>query len=94
MQTAHAIDYSAPGLKIDGAKACQSEIVRFVRGIRGPRKTPVASAHIVRWFRATPAEFVQAQIDAALLAGRIRIYPRNLGSTRRAKGGYVYEVAT
>lgn len=94
MQTAHAIDYSAPGLKIDGAKACQSEIVRFVRGIRGPRKTPVASAHIVRWFRATPAEFVQTQIDAALLAGRIRICPRNLSSTRRAKGAYVYEAST
>jgi len=92
MQTAHAIDYSAPGLKIDGAKACQGEIVRFVRGIRAPRKTPVTSAQIVKWFRATPAEFVQAQIDAALMRDLIRISPRSLGSTRRASGSYVYEI--
>lgn len=89
-QLAHVIDYSADGLKVDGAKACQREIVRFVRGVRGSRKTQVTAAQIVKWFRATPEDFVQAQIDEALLEGRIRISPRSLGSTRRASGTYVY----
>lgn len=91
MQTAHAIDYSQPGMKGDGARACQNEVVRFVRGVRRPRSTPVTSAQIKRWFRHTPADFVDAQIDAALIAGRIRITPKSLGSTRRASGAYVYE---
>lgn len=94
MQTAHAIDYSSPSIKGDGAAMAQSEVVRFVRGIRGPRKAPVTAAQIKKWFRATPADFIDAQIDAALLAGRIRIYPRSLGSSRRASGAYVYEAVT
>lgn len=91
MQTAHAIDYSSPAIKGDGAKSCQAEIVRFVRGIRRPRSSPVTAKQIAQWLRATPEHFVQQQIDAALLAGRIRISPRSLGSTRRATGSYVYE---
>lgn len=87
---AHVIDYSSPAIKGDGAAMCQREIVRFVRGVRGPRRSPVTAAQIVRWFRATPADFVQAQIDAALIAGRINISPRSLGSSRRASGAYVY----
>lgn len=91
MHTAQAIDYSCPAVKGDGAKSCQAEIVRFVRGIRGPRSTPVTAAQIKKWMRATPADFVDAQIDNALISGKIRILPRSLGSTRRASGGYVYE---
>ncbi len=91
MHTAHAIDYSHHAVKGDGAKSCQAEIVRFVRGIRGPRRAPVTAAQIKKWMRATPADFVDAQIDAALVSGKIRIYPRGLGSTRRASGAYVYE---
>lgn len=87
------IDYSAAGIKGDGPAMCQRAIVRFVKGIRGPRQSPVTAAQIVRWFGATPADFVKAQIDAALLAGRIRIAPRSLGSTRRPSGAYVYEAA-
>lgn len=89
-QMAHAIDYSSPAIKGDGAAMCQREIVRFVRGVRGRRQSPVTAAQIVRWFRATPADFVQAQIDATLIAGRINISPRSLGSNRRASGAYVY----
>lgn len=89
-QTSRAIDYSSPGINGDGAKMCQNEIVKFVRGIRGPRSQPVTAAQIVRWMRATPSDFVQAQIDAALMTGRLEIHPRSLGSSRRASGAYVY----
>ena len=87
---AQAIDYSSPAIKGDGAAMCQREIVRFVRGVRFPRRSPVTATQIARWLRATPTDFVQAQIDAALIAGRIRISPRSLGSSRRASGAYVY----
>lgn len=93
MHTAQAIDYSSPAIKGDGAKSCEAEIVRFVRGIRGPRRTPVTATQIRKWMRATPEEFVDAQIDKALISGKIRITPRSLGSTRRSSGAYVYEVA-
>lgn len=91
MHTAQAVNYADPAVKGDGAKSCQAEIVRFVRGIRGPRSAPVTAAQIKKWMRATPADFVDAQIDNALTSGKIRIFPRSLGSTRRASGGYVYE---
>lgn len=90
MQMAHVIDYSHPAVKGDGEKLCQSEIVRFVRGVRRPRTAPVTAAQITKWFRATPAEFIEKQIDEACHAGRISISPRSLGSTRRASGSYVY----
>lgn len=93
-QMAHAIDYSSPALKGDGAKACQNEIVRFVAGIRRPRRTPVTTKQILQWFRATPQEFVHTQLDATLIAGRIRAVPRSLKSTRRHNGVCVYEVTT
>ena len=91
MHTAQAVNYADPAVKGDGAKSCQAEIVRFVRGIRGPRSAPVTAAQIKKWMRATPADFVDTQIDNALISGKIRIFPRSLGSTRRASGGYVYE---
>jgi len=84
------IDYSAPGWNFDSAAACQKEIARFVHGIRTPRRSPVTAAQIVKWLRATPPEFVHAQIDAALMRGLIRISPKSLGSARGAKGAYVY----
>lgn len=93
MQTAHAINYADPAVKGDGAKSCQSEIVRFVRGIRRPRKAPVTAAQIKKWMRATPDEFVEKQIDAACQAGRIAIRQKSLSSGRRFNGAYVYEVA-
>lgn len=90
MQTAHCINYADPAIKGDGAKSCQAEIVRFVRGVRRPRQAPVTARQIKQWLRVTPADFVDAQIDNALIAGRIHIAPRSLGSTRRASGSYVY----
>ena len=91
MQIAHAIDYSDPGIKGDGAKMCQNEIVRFVRGIRGPRQNPATTRQIMKWLRHTPADFIHAQIDEALLAGKIRIRQKSLSSGRKANGAYFYE---
>jgi len=91
VQIAHAVDYSAPNC--DGARACQNEIVRFVTGIRRPRKAPVSAAQIRAWFKATPDDFVNNQMDAALAAGRIRIVHKSLSSSRRANGAYAYEPA-
>lgn len=93
MHTAHAINYADPAIKGDGAKSCQAEIVRFVRGVRRPRKAPVTAAQIKAWLRVTPAEFVEKQIDAACQAGRIAIRRKSLSSGRRFNGSYVYEVA-
>ncbi|WP_420584884.1 hypothetical protein [Ruegeria sp.] len=93
MQTAHVINYADPAIKGDGAKSCQCEIVRFVRGVRGPRKSPVTATQIKKWLRATPDEFVEEQIDAACAAGKIIIRRKSLSSGRRFNGSYVYEVA-
>lgn len=93
MQTAHAIDYSHPAIKGDGAAMAQKEIVRFVRGIRRPRTAPVSAAQIKKWFRVTPADFVEKQIDAACAAGKICIRRKSLSSGRRFNGAYVYEAA-
>lgn len=93
MQTAHAINYADPAIKGDGAKMCQNEVVRFVGGIRRPRQAPVSKKQILRWFPHTPDAFVDAQIDAACMAGRIAIRMRSLSSRRRANGSFVYEVA-
>lgn len=94
MRTAHCIDYSSSNLKIDGAAACQREIVDFVRGVRGPRSAPVSAADICSWFKATPKEFVQQQIDAALSSGSIRIVQASPSSTRRYNGSYRYEITS
>lgn len=93
MQTAHAINYADPAIKGDGAKSCQCEIVRFVRGVRRPRTTPVTATQIKKWMRATPEDFVEKQIDAACVAGKIHIRQKSLSSGRRFNGSYVYEVA-
>ena len=93
MQAAHAINYADPAIKGDGAKSCQCEIVRFVRGIRRPRQSPVTAAQIIKWMRATPRDFVENQIDAACIAGKIRIRQKSLSSGRRFNGSYVYEPA-
>jgi hypothetical protein len=92
MQTAHAINYADPAIRGDGAKSCQHEIVRFVRGIRRPRTVPVTAAQIKKWLRVTPADFVDEQIDAACNSGRIAIRQKSLSSGRRFNGAYVYEV--
>ncbi|WP_171232195.1 hypothetical protein [Ruegeria sp. HKCCA4812] len=91
MRTAHVVNFADPRCK-NGAVACQCEIVRFVRGVRGPRKSPVTATQIKKWLRATPDEFVEAQIDAALSAGKITIRRKSLSSGRRYGGSYVYEV--
>lgn len=93
MQNAHALDYSHPSIKGDGAAMAQREIVRFVRGIRRPRSAAVTAAQIKKWFRATPGDFIERQIDAACNSGKIVIRQKSLSSGRKFNGAYVYEVA-
>jgi len=93
MREDHVIDYSSPGIKGDGAAILQRRIIAFVRGIRRPRQNPVSSSQIKRWFRATPPEFVDAQIDAVIISGKIKISQKTLSSGRRFNGAYVYEVS-
>lgn len=92
MNTAQAINYADPAVRGDGAKSLQAEIVRFVRGIRRPRGAPVTAEQIRRWCSASPADFVDAQIDAACVSGRIRIVAKSLKSHRAARGAYAYEI--
>ena len=87
------ICFHADNLKFDGAKALQSWIVRFVKGIRGERKVPVSEKQIVDWFRATDPAFVREQLDVVCADGRVRICQRSLSSRRRFNGAYVYEAA-
>jgi hypothetical protein len=54
----------------------------------------VTAAQIKKWMRATPADFVGQQIDAACQDGRIAIRRKSLSSWRRANGAYVYEIAS
>lgn len=90
MQLAHVINYADPACK-DGKKHCQNEIVRFVRGIKRPRKNAVTKTQICNWLKVTPDDFVQEQIAAACNAGKIYIRQKSLSSGRRFNGAYVYE---
>lgn len=91
MHAAHCINYADPAIKGDGAKSCQAEIVSFVRGVRGPRATPVTARQIKKWLRVTPDDFIEEQLDAACMSGHIAIRQKSLSSGRRAPGAYVYE---
>jgi hypothetical protein len=82
------IDWS--GVKGDAPTQMRIQVVRFVRGIRGPRQTDVTQSDILRWFSGTPAEFVREGIVAAISAGELLCERRALG--RRRNGRYVYSV--
>lgn len=87
MQTAHVINFAdAP----EGARYCRGEILRFVRGIRGPRENGVTTRQICKWLRATPDDFVHEQINDLITAGKIEPRMRSLSSGRRFNGVSVY----
>lgn len=80
-QDCRAIDYSAitcgfrSGSYTTNQIRLQSlalQIQRFVKGIRGDRKSPVTFGQICGWFSATPQPFVRMGVDAAVDAGYIR----------------------
>ena len=87
------IDYSAPNLKVDGAVALQKQIVRFVGGIKGERENPVTDRQINKWFRSTPDNFIDDQLFAVCIDGRVRACRRSMSSGRRWNGVSVYELA-
>lgn len=87
------IDWSADNLKVDGKNACKAQILRFVYGIKGPRKYPATTKQIFAWVSCTPESFVNECIDALLDDGEMKIRMSSLSSRRRANGGYVYEIS-
>ena len=84
------IDWS--GVKPNPLIAMSTQIVRFVRGIRGPRQDGVTRKQILAWFSGTPEEFVQKGVTEAVLDGKIRCCRRSLGSNRRSNGAHDYVV--
>lgn len=86
------VDWSK--VKGDAPAALVEQIARFVKGIRGERKSPVSSAQILKWFAGTPRAFVEKAILEAVTVGKIRCAPRSLASSRQANGAYVYEAST
>ena len=47
------------------------EALRFIRGIRGPRQSPVTRKQIGEWLFATPAEHVDAALVELIAEGKI-----------------------
>jgi hypothetical protein len=55
----------------DGMKKLQYQVVRFVRGIQGPRTKPVSPVQICKWFSKIPQRFVLEAIFESLMAKQI-----------------------
>jgi len=74
-------------------RAVHTALLRFIRGVRGPRTAPVTRAQIGKWLSATPA----AAIDAALLTlateGKITSRYNSLrGARNTVRRAVVYEM--
>lgn len=72
------------------------QIVRFVRGLRGDRLTPVTRRQIASRFRGTASEFVQDTIDSAHGQGLIHLCNNALRQTGRNNATllYYYEITS
>ena len=76
-------------------RALHNELVRFIRGIRGPRQNAVTRKQIGDWCSRTPAEAVDAALVELVAEGKVTTVMiggfrcRN-NKTRRPMG---YEVA-
>ena len=72
-----------------------SEIFRFVYGLRGPRKNPVTRAQIVTHMFKLPM-FCEVDIEQALSElvwlGKITCEARSLSSRRKWNGAYDYSI--
>jgi hypothetical protein len=73
-------------------RALPVAILRFIRGVRGPRNVPVTRKQIGVWLRATPA----AAVDAALLdlatEGKITSRYNSLRGRNAERRAIVYEL--
>ncbi len=81
------LDWSA--VKGDAARSMRLAVLRFVRGIRGERKTEVTRAQILAWFSATPAAFVEDAILDAVTRDEVQVFRAALGRAS-ANARYIY----
>lgn len=85
---ARLLDWSK--VKGDPLACLTLQVQRFVRGIRGLRKTPVSRNQILAWFRGTPTEFTDRAITEACAQAKIACHAKS-GTGRRHNAAYVYE---
>lgn len=78
----------------DPETSFREALVRFIGGYRGPRKEPVTTAQVLRFFAQTPPLFVNNGLIDAVLHDRVRCGPRSLKSRKSSKTATVYEVRT
>lgn len=75
-------------------RAVHAEILRFVRGVRGPRQNPVSRKQIGQWLRRTPAQAIDAALATLVAEGRISVGVLSLRTPRNAhKRAIGYEAA-
>ena len=67
------------------ARAVHAEVLRFVRGIRGPRRNPVTRTQIGAWLARTPGEAVDAALVDLIAEGKVGAEPLSLRSRNSAK---------
>ena len=79
---------------VDFSKATNASlkpmIVRFIKGIRGPRQNAVNLGQIVKWFGGTPKEFVKKVVDELLDSSEITIVRNGPRSGHSHRQGYSY----
>ena len=87
--TGRVVDFSQVTTGRGGQCMARSEMLGFIRGIRGPRQEPVSFKQISRWLCATPDDFIHKVLDDLLAAGIVRIIRTSLN---RKRAGYRYEI--
>jgi hypothetical protein len=83
------IDYAAT---INGRVMLGNMLVMFIRGIKGPRQSPVSLKQITTWFRGTDASFVETVLDELISAERVTIVRNSLRYGNNSKQAYYYDV--
>ncbi len=91
----HCDTSSRPVLDVTlyGPRACRAEVLRFIKGIRGPRENPVTRKQIGQWLHRTPADAIDAALLGLIAEGKIMAGPLSLrtpsNSHRRAHGYWI-----
>jgi hypothetical protein len=73
-------------------RAVHAEVLRFVRGIRGPRLFPVTRKQVCAWCSRTPSEVVEAALDDLVAEGKVSAGFNSLRRGNTAKRAVGYEV--
>jgi len=73
-------------------RAVHVAVLRFIRGVRGPRTAPVTRAQIGKWLSATPAAAIDAAMADLAAEGKITSRYNSLRGHRNAdRRAIVYE---